>query len=204
MVRIRRIRSWIQQRSTLHLLHIAVMTTTNQNSTLQENSDTLKPPGSESCQAITLILNMPLPDLADWEHIVVYLSLWKQEQIMEGIGRVHSEESHFSTWIVVGEGLSNALLSEPDGLYVQSATKIHRKDFLLYTRKRDARADGTRGNLEIDFTQRLETTKWQCHWRKARPQFVHVVKTCELLQNMNLSRMLNMTQRSSSSSNSKK
>ena len=99
---------------------------------------------------------------------------------MESIGRLHSEESCFSTWSVVGEALSNALLPEPDGLYLQSTTKIHRKDFLLFTRKNDARADGTRGILEIDFTQKLEEAKWQCHWQQARPQFVHVVKTCKL------------------------
>ena len=104
---------------------------------------------------------------------------------MEGIGHLHSEESRFSTWNVVGEALSNALLSEPDGLYVQSTTKIHRKVFLLYTKKKkkkDARADGTRGILEVDFTQKLEATKWQGYWQKARPQFVHVEKTCKLLQ----------------------
>ena len=65
---------------------------------------------------------------------------------MEGIGHLHSEESRFSTWNVVGEALSNALLSEPDGLYVQSTTKIHRKVFLLYTKKKKKKGRSRRRN----------------------------------------------------------
>ena len=144
------------------------------------------PPQDDASPAIhgsvsLIISNTPVPDSANWQHVVVALSPMKQEQIMQGIGRTHSEESRLSTWSVVGNALSTALLSTSAGLYVQSRMKLHRKDFLLFTRTRTnaAREDGSGGILEIDFSNKLQGSTWQGHWQHARPSITHFVKQCE-------------------------
>lgn len=82
---------------------------------------------------------------------------------MEGIGRSHSPETCFSTWATIGETLSNTLLSEPDALYIHSTTQVMRKDFLLFTLKKNVAGDGTRGIIEVDFTQKLAANRWEGH-----------------------------------------
>ncbi|OIW34376.1 hypothetical protein CONLIGDRAFT_2179 [Coniochaeta ligniaria NRRL 30616] len=148
----------------------------------QENLHTPVGSSAEARSSVSLILsNTPLPNPASWEHVVVSLSSRKQEQIMDGIGRSHSEESPFSTWSIVGEALSMALLSESAGLYVQSTLKLHRKDFLLFTRKGAAHEDGTAGILEVDFLQKLKGDEWQGHWQEARPTLAHFVRDCSFI-----------------------
>lgn len=136
----------------------------------------------ESTHPVSLVFpETPVPNPATWKHVVLSLSPRKQEQIMDGVGRSHSEEFRFSTWSVVGEALSQALLSESAGLYVQSTLKLHRKDFLLFTRTKEAAPeDGTAGGIiEVDFVQRLKNDEWQGHWQEARPTLVHFVRQCE-------------------------
>ena len=98
---------------------------------------------------------------------------------MDGLGRLHSEESRFSTWSVIGEAVSRALLSESAGLYLQSAMKLHHKDFLLFTRTEATRDDATAGILEVDFVQKIKGAEWQGHWQEARPTLAHFVRNCE-------------------------
>jgi hypothetical protein len=138
---------------------------------------------SHSCAELKRSLSLRfsnhlLPDPATWEHIVVSLSSRKQRQIMEGLGGSHSEASRFATWSVVGRALSACLLSDEDGLYIQSTTRILRRDFLLFARTEGTGEGGTRGIIEVDFTQRLEPALWQTHWQRARPRLARHVKTC--------------------------
>ncbi|KAM3516475.1 hypothetical protein NHJ13051_009877 [Beauveria bassiana] len=143
----------------------------------QENAPSHDASPPEACDPITLILsNASLPDPASWEHVLVALSSSKQDQIMRGIGRSHSEASRFSTWSVIGESLSMALISESAALYMQLTMTLHRKDFLLFKRKTAANTTGTAGIIEVDFTQKLEATRWQGHWQNARPTLAHFVR----------------------------
>ncbi|KAI1506408.1 hypothetical protein F5X99DRAFT_2063 [Biscogniauxia marginata] len=143
----------------------------------QENLHTPAASSLETYYSVSLVLSdAPLPNPASWEHVVVSLSSRQQEQIMNGIGRSHSDESPFSTWSVIGEALSMALLSESAGLYVQSTMKLHRKDFLLFARTKAAREDGTGGIIEVEFLQKLKGAEWQGHWQEARPTLAHFVR----------------------------
>lgn len=148
-------------------------------------SGTPSSPSAELKRSLSLrFSNYILPDPATWEHVIVSLSSRKQRQIMEGLGGSHSEASRFATWSVVGRALSISLLSEEDGLYIQSTTRILRRDFLLFARTNAAGEDGTRGIIEVDFTQRHEPAQWQTHWQKARPQLARHVKTCRWTSRM--------------------
>ncbi|PTB70922.1 hypothetical protein BBK36DRAFT_782 [Trichoderma citrinoviride] len=127
--------------------------------------------------SVSLILSDVLPpNPGSWKHAVVSLSSRKQEHIMDGLGRLHSEESRFSTWSVIGEAVSRALLSESAGLYLQSAMKLHHKDFLLFTRTAATGDDATAGILEVDFVQKIKGAEWQGHWQEARPTLAHFVR----------------------------
>lgn len=162
----------------------------------QDEQDTQTNHQPENHESISLVVsNIPIPDIASWEHVVVALSPRKQEQIMNGMGRLHSEECRVSTWLVVRDALSTALFSDPAGLYVQSSMELHRKDFLLFTRTNASRKDGTGGVLEVDFSNKLQGATWQGHWQEARPALACFVRDCESQQNaMSLRHVLNWRQ----------
>jgi hypothetical protein len=137
-------------------------------------SPNLSPENQSSAPEI--IPNTPIPDPASWEHIVIALSPQKQEQLLKGVEHRQSEVSHLSTWSIIGNALSTALLSTPAGLYVQSSMKLHRKDFLLLTRTDATRKDGTGGILEMHISNKLPGAAWQGHWQEARPTIAHFVR----------------------------
>ncbi|KAI0437125.1 hypothetical protein F4803DRAFT_556305 [Xylaria telfairii] len=143
----------------------------------QEN---LKKPTDSSPEASHPVLlvfpDIPLPNPACWRHVVVSLSSRKQQQIMESIGHSHSEESLFSTWSIIGEALSMALLSQSAGFYVQTHMKLRRKDFLLFTRTEATCEDGTAGILEVNFVQKLKGAEWQGHWQEAPSTLANLVR----------------------------
>lgn len=131
----------------------------------------------------------PIPNPASWKHVVVSLSPRKQQQIMAGIGRLHSVDSPFPTWSVVGEALSTALLFESAGLHVVFSMKLHQKDVLLFTRNNSpgmstgagassAALEKTGRILDVDFVKRLEGAVWEAHWQEARPTLAHFVRGC--------------------------
>ena len=156
-----------------------------------------KKQSSAAATAPHIIPNTPLPDPASWEHVVVALSTKKQGQLLKGTG--HDDNAgqqpglppYLSAWPIIAKALSVALLSRPDGLYVQSGMEVHRKDFLLFTRTDAVRKDGTGGILEMHIANTLPAAapvsasdaadaatlpSWQGHWQEARPTIVHFVK----------------------------
>lgn len=133
--------------------------------------------------------NDQLPSAASWKHLVTSLSSQQQQQIMDGIGRLHSEESPFPTWFAVGEALSTALLSDPSSVNVQSSMKLDEKDYVLFTRNANSLGSSTSANasgapggtkliLEVELLQKLEGGVWQAHWQEARPTMAQFVKMC--------------------------
>lgn len=151
----------------------------------EENPQTSISTPTETGDSVTLVLsNAPPPDPESWEHVVVSLSSRKQDQIMSSVRRSHSEASPFGTWSVIGEALSTVLLAVSAGLYMQSTMKVHNKDFLLFKQTKTASEEGTKGIIEVDFTQKLESSRWQGHWQIARPTLAHFVKNSESRPNI--------------------
>ncbi|CAG9937693.1 unnamed protein product [Clonostachys rosea f. rosea IK726] len=121
------------------------------------NASSKTQPASEPQPSISLkFTNNSLPNPTDWQHIVLSFKPTKLEKIMKSVGKSHSEETRSQTWSVVGEALSNSLLSAPAGVYMQMTTVLFGKDYFLFTRRGNKRADGAGGILEVKIKQKHE------------------------------------------------
>ncbi|KAK7225721.1 hypothetical protein V2G26_013724 [Clonostachys chloroleuca] len=122
------------------------------------NASSKTQPASDPQPSISLkFTNKSLPNPTDWQHIVLSFRPTKLEKIMESVGKPHSEETRSQTWSVVGEALSNSLLSAPAGVG-------------------NKRADGTRGILEVKIKQKHEGREWEARWRVARPHVTNYAR----------------------------
>ncbi|CAH0049216.1 unnamed protein product [Clonostachys solani] len=134
-------------------------------------------PTSEPQPSISLkFTNDSLPNPTEWEHIVLSFRPKKLETIMKSVGKSHSEETRSQTWSVLGDALSNSLLSAPAGVYMQMTAALFGKDYFLFTRRGNKRADGTGGILEVRIKQKREGGEWEARWKEARPQVTNYVK----------------------------
>ncbi|CAG9972039.1 unnamed protein product [Clonostachys byssicola] len=141
------------------------------------NASSETQPVSEPQPSISLkFTNNSLPNPADWEHIVLSFKPTKLEKIMESVGKSHTEQTRSQTWSVVGEALSNSLLSAPDGVYMQMTAVLFGKDYFLFTRRGIKPADGEGGILEVKIKQKHEGSEWEARWRVARPHVTHYVR----------------------------
>jgi hypothetical protein len=144
------------------------------------NASSKTQPASEPQPSISLkFTNNSLPNPTDWQHIVLSFKPTKLEKIMKSVGKSHSEETRSQTWSVVGEALSNSLLSAPAGVYMQMTTVLFGKDYFLFTRRGNKRADGAGGILEVKIKQKHEGSEWEARWRVARPHVTNYVRNCE-------------------------
>ncbi|VUC34238.1 unnamed protein product [Clonostachys rosea] len=136
-------------------------------------SSETQPPSKPQPSVSLKFTNDTLPNPTDWQHLVLSFRPNKLEKIMKSVGKSHSEETRFQTWAVVGEALSNSLLSAPAGVYMQMTTMLFGKDYFLFTRRGNKRGDGTGGILEVRIKQKLlARVSRLCEEKKSRSELL--------------------------------
>ncbi|KAM3439013.1 hypothetical protein NHJ13734_003948 [Beauveria thailandica] len=113
-------------------------------------------------------------------HVVLIISLHRQEQIMRRVGVRYDSKRPFPFWHFIGKIVSRALFGRDDGLEVMNYIAVRRTEYVAFTTRRCLDGETTHVNvIEVTFERPQPGSPLQCVWKPAGQLVVSKIQDCE-------------------------
>ncbi|KAM3446894.1 hypothetical protein MY3296_009259 [Beauveria thailandica] len=113
-------------------------------------------------------------------HVVLIISLHRQEQIMRRVGVRYDSKRPFPFWHFIGKIVSRALFGRDDGLEVMNYIAVRRTEYVAFTTRRCLDGETTHVNVvEVTFERPQPGSPLQCVWKPAGQLVVSKIQDCE-------------------------